>query len=123
MLKDRIKKVIKLNLLLLIFGFIYILINHYFHFGFICIFHELTGLLCPGCGFTRCIIAIIQGRFFDAFNYNMLVFCLLPVFLFYYCYSIYNYIKTGNRIVKVPNYITITILVITILFGILRNLL
>ena len=122
MLKDRIKKVIKLNLLLLIFGFIYILINHYFHFGFICIFHELTGLLCPGCGFTRCIISILQGRFIEAFNYNMLVFCLLPFFIIFYLYSIYNYIKTGNRVVKIPNYIIMILLVITILFGIFRNL-
>jgi hypothetical protein len=52
-------------------------------FGFYprCPFHELTGLLCPGCGATRALAAMVHGQVADAFRLNALVMALLPVLL------------------------------------------
>ncbi|MBR1573021.1 MAG: DUF2752 domain-containing protein [Lachnospiraceae bacterium] len=39
----------------------------------ICIFHELTGLYCPGCGGTRAAIALLSGHPWISFLYHPLV--------------------------------------------------
>ena len=38
-----------------------------------CPFHEWTGLLCPGCGGTRALAALLHGRFAAAWQWNQLV--------------------------------------------------
>ena len=35
-----------------------------------CPFHQWTGLLCPGCGATRALAALAQGRFAEALHCN-----------------------------------------------------
>jgi hypothetical protein len=44
-----------------------------------CPFHALTGFLCPGCGMTRALAALLTGRVAQAWRLNPLVFVLLPV--------------------------------------------
>ena len=38
-----------------------------------CLFHELTGLYCPGCGGTRAVWALLHGKFWLSFCYHPLV--------------------------------------------------
>ena len=45
----------------------------------LCPFNQATGLLCPGCGATRALSALLHGRFADALHWNALVVCLLPM--------------------------------------------
>ena len=120
-METRIKKVIKKFLLLFFLSLIYLVLVDLFHIGFVCIFHELTGLECPGCGITRCILSIIKGNFKDAFHYNMLIFILLPFAIMYSVYISYNYIK-GKNYYKLGNKGWITLLVVVLLFGIIRNI-
>ena len=35
-----------------------------------CVFHRVTGLLCPGCGATHALQALVHGQFAAAFKYN-----------------------------------------------------
>ncbi|MBC8003272.1 MAG: DUF2752 domain-containing protein [Opitutaceae bacterium] len=44
-----------------------------------CVFHQLTGLNCPGCGMTRAAYAMLHGRVGEAFRFNPLGMVLLPV--------------------------------------------
>ena len=44
--------------------------------GLYCVFRELTGLYCPGCGSGRAVIALLHGRVGAAFRHNPLVFLL-----------------------------------------------
>ncbi len=44
-----------------------------------CLFHELTGLSCPGCGMTRAVHATLHGRLGEAFRFNPVGMVLLPV--------------------------------------------
>ena len=86
-----------------------------------CVFYELTGLYCPGCGITRCLIAIIKLEFVQAFRYNMLAFILLPLFIFiaikkYYCWIL------NKQCSLFSNRFYIVLAIITVLFGILRNI-
>src|SRR5271170_2433470 len=38
----------------------------------VCLFHQLTGLNCPGCGMTRALYALLHGNFLLALKDNAL---------------------------------------------------
>src|SRR5471030_1085826 len=38
----------------------------------VCLFHQLTGLNCPGCGMTRALYALLHGDFLLALKDNAL---------------------------------------------------
>lgn len=44
-----------------------------------CIFRNLLGVRCPGCGMTRAVSCAVHGKFERAFNYNRLVIIVLPL--------------------------------------------
>lgn len=44
-----------------------------------CVFHQLTGLHCPGCGMTRATFAVLHGQLGLAFRCNPLGVVLLPL--------------------------------------------
>ena len=39
----------------------------------LCVFHEVTGWACPGCGATRCVRAVFHGEMRTAFLVNPLM--------------------------------------------------
>lgn len=43
-----------------------------------CSFHLWTGLLCPGCGGTRAMSALVHGQVREALEWNALVVMLVP---------------------------------------------
>ena len=48
-----------------------------------CWLHQSTGLLCPGCGATRALHALLHGDLRTAWTLNPLAVALLPVGLAY----------------------------------------
>jgi hypothetical protein len=42
------------------------IVSSYFDTGIPCAFHWMTGIPCPGCGLTRSILALMQGRLEDS---------------------------------------------------------
>lgn len=46
-----------------------------------CTFHQVTGLLCPGCGGTRAAHALVNGRFTEALRCNAAAVLGVPVLL------------------------------------------
>jgi hypothetical protein len=80
-----------------------------------CIFHTLTGLYLPGCGMTRCILALLKLEFYQAFRFNMLPFVLLPFV------SLYGWALWQNHAARSKRWVTV-MLVITLLYGVLRNI-
>ena len=89
----------------------YYCISKYTGFYIPCIFHELTGLYCPGCGITRMFFSIIRLDFYQAFRYNPLVFILLILYLLFKIFK-----------VKLPKNSIYILLIIVILYGIFRNI-
>lgn len=84
-----------------------------------CPFHKITNLYCPGCGITRMCLSILEGNLYQAFRYNPLLFALIPLFIFLIInhFSKYKIIKKKNQ-----EKIYITLIIILIVFGILRNI-
>ena len=79
-----------------------------------CIFREITGLYCPGCGMTRASLALLDGDIYQSFRYNMLIFIIIPLLILFYVLE-----KRGKE--KYSQVLMWGMLSITVLFGILRN--
>jgi hypothetical protein len=54
----------------------------------VCVFHEFTGLACPGCGATRCVRLIFRGELLAAFLMNPMVFVGGVLFAIYDLYAL-----------------------------------
>ncbi len=123
-MKSRLIRVIKIYLLLLIIFISYYVVNKKYGLYIPCFFHEITGLKCPGCGITSCLFHLVNLNIKEAFNSNPLVFIYLPFIAGYFLYETYLYVydKQDKFLKKIPNYVWIIVLLITIIYGILRNI-
>ena len=83
----------------------------------LCPIKTITGLDCPGCGITRMFIALFHGNIYQAFRYNPLVFIELPII--FILLVLYKFKKEYRKVI---NIIFIVLLIITIVYGVLRNI-
>lgn len=83
----------------------------------LCPIKTLTGLDCPGCGITRMFVALSHGHIYQAFRYNPLVFIELPILII--LILLYKFNKKSRKVV---NILFVILLVITIVYGVLRNI-
>ena len=90
-----------------------------------CLFYELTGLLCPGCGTGRCMLALLQLDFFAAFRYQPLLLLCSP-FLAYYIAKLYIAFVFGKDILPFPTvrnrWFGITVTIVILAYWVLRNI-
>ena len=93
-------------------------------YALFCPFYEITSLYCPGCGITRMFVSILTLDFYSAFRYNNMVFILLLLFiLFYICKFISLKLNKKNFFTKpISNKIWLSLLVVILLYGVLRNI-
>lgn len=92
--------------------------------GIPCMFHQITGLYCSGCGSSRALRSILHLDFYQALRYNALFTLGLPLLAVYFGSLAISYIRFGKdkisgRIPMTPIWIFIGI---AVLFGILRNI-
>lgn len=116
-MQNNILKQIRINSILLLILIGYYFLNKNFNIKIVCPIYYLTGLKCPGCGITRCLFSILEGKIIEAYNYNQIVFIMLPFLLAYYICC-----KILNKPIKIPNYIFIILIIILIIWGIYRNI-
>jgi len=92
-------------------------------FGFYppCPFHALTGLLCPGCGATRALAALVHGNIAEAVHWNALFVILLPMLAVYLAIEYVRAIS-GRPSLQVPSPAMVALLATAISFGVLRNI-
>ena len=90
-----------------------------------CIFYELTGLYCVGCGSGRALLALLHGRLYAAFRYQPLLMISLP-FVSYYVAKVYISFVFGRDLLPFPKIRSsafgISLLVIILAYWILRNI-
>jgi hypothetical protein len=80
-----------------------------------CVFREITGLWCPGCGLTRMVLALMELDFLQAFRYNMLIFFVAPLFIIYLWLARSGKAKRASVLMGI-------MIVMAIVFGVLRNI-
>ena len=100
-------------LVLIIIGILLIILMFKYNIGIPCIFHEITGLYCPGCGATRAIASLLKLDFYQALRYNLIIIISIPLFIVYLLYK---------RKDEIPNIILYLYLCTIVIFGILRNI-
>ncbi len=111
----------KLILILISFLIIYFILNELLDVGIPCLFYEITGYYCPGCGITRLLFSFLKLDFYQAFRYNPLIFILIIITGIYWLVK-FILKKFMNISIAIPNYVYYILLVIVIIFGILRNI-
>jgi len=87
-----------------------------------CTFHQVTGLLCPGCGGLRATHALLHGDLRSAWRLNPLFVALLPVGA--YIVSAWAIQRMTGRRLPQPlkfRYLWVVVLVLILGFGIVRN--
>lgn len=87
-----------------------------------CIWHTVTGTLCPGCGSQRAIHALLHGQIIQAWHYNALMLVAAPCALMAVAAEVWP-----NRLPRMHRMVThratgITVIGIIALWWILRNI-
>ena len=59
----------------------------------LCLFKNLFGFECYGCGITKAVIACIQFDFIRAFEYNKLIVIVMPLIIYLWIKEILKCIK------------------------------
>lgn len=60
----------------------------------ICVFTNIFGVECWGCGITRAIFSALHFRFYDAWEYNPLFVVVLPLLLFFWMRTVVRQLRT-----------------------------
>ena len=88
-----------------------------------CPIYSSFHLLCPGCGTTRAIAALLRGHLREAFHLNALTTTMLPIATAYAIQSYRNHLNCKPIRWPQPSHAAIyTIFFITLIFTIARNL-
>lgn len=118
-MKKRIFNVILFTLLLLLILFLSIKFLDFI--GYKCFYRKYFNIYCAGCGATRMFKSIFKFKFYKAFRYNPLVFMLLIVFIIYFIYAIFIYVKE-NKLLFPSFKVIIFIIILLFIYMILRNI-
>ena len=89
-----------------------------------CVFYELTGFYCAGCGATRALDALVHFRISDAVGHNVFFVIALPVVAYYFLKRYIAFVF-GKDVLPFPTVslkTTNVIFVIILLFMIARNI-
>lgn len=115
-------KLEKTGLALVIIVFYYQWLVH-FHIGIPCLFHEITGWLCPGCGITHMYLYMLHFDFKFAFYCNSFIFIIQP-FIYYFILKLYICWLTDKKVIfhKFENIIIYCFIILAGLFFIYRNI-
>ncbi len=85
-----------------------------------CIFHNLTGLPCPGCGLSRSIVAAAHGEIINSFSHHRLGLLTLVYILLQFVFRLgwILFPEYGLRFSRTGRYIDRGIIGLAVLFGI-----
>jgi hypothetical protein len=86
-----------------------------------CESYSNLGIYCPGCGLTRCILAIMSGDLWLAFRNNAVIFCLFTFVALLYAEAVF--LSFGKDVHLLPRkaWFFIAFGVCAVLYLVLRN--
>ena len=121
-MKKRIERVVRVATLFVCAGLLYALVVKIFHIGIPCVFHEITGLRCPGCGMTHAMMALLHRDFTAFLQANIFAPVIIIFFIISFLSTSVRYIKKGvYRLSAVNTFVEVSFLVLFIVWGIIRN--
>lgn len=96
----------------------------YFKIGIPCLYYELCGLYCPGCGMTRATYSLLQLDFYQAFRYNAFSIISIPLIALYVIGGVYAWLFNKHNFMdqKIPSVVWIIFIISLLLYGLLRNI-
>ncbi|WP_206215095.1 DUF2752 domain-containing protein [Adlercreutzia sp. ZJ138] len=119
----RARRLAKAAGIALVVGLVYAVFFAVTGIGVPCVFHELTGLLCPGCGVSRMCLDLLRLDFEAAFHHNAAILCLLPAGAVLAAVLVRGYVCEGSmRLPTWANVLVIAMVVVLLVFGVVRNL-
>ena len=59
----------------------------------VCLYKNIFGRECPGCGMTRAALYLIHLRFADAFAFNRMIIIVFPLILFFFLKNLIKDVK------------------------------
>ena len=91
--------------------------------GIPCVFYQITGFYCSGCGASRALRSVLHLDFYQAFRYNAIFTLALPVLAAYFCALCFSYIRFGRDKIseKIPMKFVWVLIAAALVYGILRN--
>lgn len=119
------KRICKLLIMLAtisVAGFIYYILSCH-GISLPCVFFEITGLYCPGCGATRMCTNLMKLDFYNAFRSNQVSFFVIPMLAVIFLRQIYCYIKYSEvRNEKWMTVVCVIAIIMLLIFGVIRNI-
>ncbi|MDD3242918.1 MAG: DUF2752 domain-containing protein [Eubacteriales bacterium] len=89
--------------------------------GLSCVWYQLTGYYCAGCGITRGLHELLNGHWYAAFRMNPFMFVVIPAACVLAVWEISRILRHRPSIPLKP-WMVWTFLALMILFTVLRNL-
>jgi hypothetical protein len=86
-----------------------------------CLFHQITGLYCPGCGGQRSLHALLHGNILTAMNYNLLFILLLPLIIYFIIVFLSGKKYKSSSFIYNARF-SLVIAIVVVSFWILRNI-
>ena len=97
-----------------------------YHYGspFVCVFYQLTGLYCPGCGAGRALSSLIHGDILAALHYNAFFLLVFPFIVYYLVKQYIHFVfqKDPLPFFRIRLSVYNSVMLLIILFWILRNI-
>lgn len=92
--------------------------------GIPCIFYQITGFYCSGCGSSRALRSIMHFDFYRALRYNAIFTLAFPFLVLYFVTLTVCYIKFGKDKIsgKIPMSIVWIFIALALIYGVLRNI-
>ena len=92
--------------------------------GIPCVFHQITGFYCSGCGSSRALRSILHLDLYQALRYNAIFTVVFPLLAAYFCGLGISYIRFGKDRIsgKIPMKLVWLFIAGALLYGILRNI-
>lgn len=86
-----------------------------------CLFYKVTGLKCVGCGATRAVDSLLEGKFIAAFYYNPLFTAVIAMLLLLFILFLVNAFRKKPFFLPLEKYLY-AILIAALFFWVFRNL-
>ncbi len=103
--KSNRRRIYLILLVVLYFALAYTVMGYY---NITCVFLEVFGIPCPGCGMTRAFLALLNLDFYNAAKYNILIFFMPYVFMYAFLdfkSKYHNIILIGIAVITIINWI------------------